>query len=56
MGLRKWVSEKWVDIGAPKKMVSINRVVDQKALKENIQNVFHLQKQNQCLHHKKLLQ
>jgi len=40
MSLRKWVKEKWVDIGAPKKMVSINLVVDLKAVKENIQNVF----------------
>ena len=39
MSLKKWVKERWVDIGAPKKMESINPVVEQKDQKENIQNV-----------------
>jgi hypothetical protein len=36
--------EKWVDIGAPKKMANINLVEDRKEQKENIQNASHLQK------------
>ena len=46
-GLRAWVKEKWVDIGAPKKMVSINHAVEKKEVSELIQNVYQLQKQDQ---------
>jgi hypothetical protein len=36
-------------------MVSINHVEEAKVLKENIQNAYHLQKQDQCQKDKKLL-
>ena len=44
-GLREWVKERWVDIGAPKKdgMVSTVRKIE-KGAKESIQNACHLQK------------
>ena len=44
-GLRKWVSEKWVDIGAPKKDGKYQPCGrSQKAQRGNIQNACHLQK------------
>ena len=43
-GLRKWVAEKWVDIGAPKKNGSINLAEEARGRKEPIQNAYHLQK------------
>ena len=44
-GLRKWVSEKWVDIGAPKKNGKYQPCGrSQGERNENIQNVYHLQK------------
>ena len=43
-GLRKWVSEKWVDIGAPKKNGKYQPCGRSKEAKENIQNAYHLQK------------
>jgi len=46
-GLKEWLDEKWVDIGAPKKMVSINHVEDKKEVNVRIQNACLLQKQNQ---------
>ena len=48
-GLRKWVQEKWVDIGTKRKDVHMLLVVDLKEKKEKvIQNVFLLQKQEEC--------
>ena len=44
MSLRKWVKERWVDIGAPKKMVSTNLVVEKKEMVELILNVFQYPK------------
>ena len=43
-GLRQWVAEKWVDIGAPKKDGSINHAGDRREAKGSIQNASHLQK------------
>ena len=43
-GLREWVAQKWVDIGAPKKNGKYQPCGDQKAQRENIQNAYHLQK------------
>jgi len=57
MSLRKWVQEKWVDIGSKRKDGSMLLVEDQKVKKEKaIQNVFHLQKQEQCQKAKEDLQ
>ena len=45
MGLRKWVQEKWVDIGAPKKNGKYQPGGRSKGgRKEHIQNACHLQK------------
>ena len=46
MSLKKWFSENWVDIGAPKKGVGIRSVgvKVQKAQNVNILNVFQLPK------------
>ena len=44
-GLREWVAQKWVDIGAPKKdgkYQPCGRI--ERAAKGNIQNASHLQK------------
>ena len=44
-GLRKWVKEKWVDIGAPKKNGKYQPCGRSKGeQKSNIQSVSHLQK------------
>jgi hypothetical protein len=44
-GLRKWVSEKWVDIGAPKKNGKYQPCGrSEGSAKGNIQNAYHLQK------------
>ena len=43
-GLRKWVSEKWVDIGAPKKNGKYQPCGRSKVRNGNIQNASHLQK------------
>ncbi len=47
-GLRKWVSEKWVDIGAPKKNGKYQPCGRSKGAKGNIQNAYHLQKPHGC--------
>ena len=45
MGLRKWVAEKWVDIGAPKKDGKYQPCGRSKGSKKgSIQNAYHLQK------------
>ena len=47
MSLRKWTSEKWVDIANRKKVVAFLLVEDQKVRKERtILSVFHYQKQD----------
>ena len=43
-GLRKWVNEKWVDIGAPKKNGKYQPCGRSRGSKESIQNASHLQK------------
>ena len=43
-GLRKWVKEKWVEIGAPKKNGKYQPYGEAKAQRGNIQNASHLQK------------
>ena len=43
-GLKTWVKEKWVDIGAPKKNGKYQPCGRSKGAKENIRNAFHLQK------------
>jgi len=48
MSLTTWFKEDWVDIGSKKKAVDLRNVVDpnkKQTLKENIQNVYRLQKQ-----------
>ena len=44
--LKKWVNEKWVDIGAPKKDGKYQPCgrKSSKVQKENTRNAFHLQK------------
>ena len=44
-GLREWVKEKWVDIGAPKKNGKYQSCGDRDwETRESIQNASHLQK------------
>ena len=50
-GLDKWFAQKWVDIGSKRKMVLSQSAEDQNKRKMrnvNIQNVYHLQKQEVC--------
>ena len=43
-GLRAWVKEKWVDIGAPKKDGKYQPCGSQREAKENTRNAYPLQK------------
>ena len=43
-GLKEWLDEKWVDIGAPKKDGKYQPCGRSKARRGNIQNASHLQK------------
>ena len=43
-GLRAWVKEKWVDIGAPKKDGKYQPCGRKKGAKERIRNAYPLQK------------